>query len=228
MPAVDQRVGVALEQVAVGGQREVARCPSIAREHRRPAAGTRAGPAARRRSAARRRRPSRRAAPTSRSISSKREDLGALEPGQPLGRHAVLAAEVAAVGDRDPQVGDRAGRGRRTAAGAAMRHASRRSTSSGGGPVAATCRDGRGCPRAATASSRRCSSAANADAQLQGLVARAAGQRRPAGHVATTRWVHIQIVLNIALRLFRLLHRRGVEPARGRRLRDEARATPRS
>ena len=26
-------------------------------------------------------------------------------------------------------------------------------------------------------------------------------------------WVHIQIVLNIALRLFRLLHRRGVEPA---------------
>jgi hypothetical protein len=34
------------------------------------------------------------------------EDLGALEPGQALGGHAVLAAEVAAVGDRDPQVSD--------------------------------------------------------------------------------------------------------------------------
>ena len=34
------------------------------------------------------------------------EDLGALEPGQPLGGHAVLAAEVAAVGDRYPQVSD--------------------------------------------------------------------------------------------------------------------------
>ena len=34
------------------------------------------------------------------------QDLGALEPRQPLGRHAVLAAEVAAVGDRYAQVPD--------------------------------------------------------------------------------------------------------------------------
>ena len=34
------------------------------------------------------------------------EDLGALEPGQALGGHAVLAAEVAAVGDRDSQISD--------------------------------------------------------------------------------------------------------------------------
>jgi hypothetical protein len=34
------------------------------------------------------------------------EDLVALEPGQPVGGHAVLAAEVAAVGDRHAQVGD--------------------------------------------------------------------------------------------------------------------------
>ena len=34
------------------------------------------------------------------------EDLVALEPRQPLGRHAVLTAEVAAVGDRDAQVAD--------------------------------------------------------------------------------------------------------------------------
>ena len=34
------------------------------------------------------------------------EDRLALEPRQPLGRHAVLAAEVAAVGDRDAQVLD--------------------------------------------------------------------------------------------------------------------------
>ena len=36
-----------------------------------------------------------------------REHLVTLEPGQPVGRHAVLAAEVAAIGDRDAQVGDR-------------------------------------------------------------------------------------------------------------------------
>ena len=34
------------------------------------------------------------------------QDLRAVEPGQAVGRHAVLAAEVAAVGDRDPQVRD--------------------------------------------------------------------------------------------------------------------------
>ena len=35
------------------------------------------------------------------------EQVGAVEPVHPLGRHAVATAEVAAVGDRDPQVGDR-------------------------------------------------------------------------------------------------------------------------
>jgi hypothetical protein len=34
------------------------------------------------------------------------QDLVAVEPGQAVGRHAVLAAEVAAIGDRDAQVGD--------------------------------------------------------------------------------------------------------------------------
>src|ERR1700733_5714572 len=34
------------------------------------------------------------------------QDLRPLEPGQALSRHAVLAAEVAGVGDRDPQITD--------------------------------------------------------------------------------------------------------------------------
>ena len=34
------------------------------------------------------------------------QNFGAFEPGQPLGGHAVLAAEVAAVGDRHAQVAD--------------------------------------------------------------------------------------------------------------------------
>ena len=34
------------------------------------------------------------------------QDLRALEPRQPVGGHAVLAAEVAAVGDRHPQIAD--------------------------------------------------------------------------------------------------------------------------
>src|SRR5262249_56859024 len=37
-----------------------------------------------------------------------REQVGALEPGKAFGRHAVLAAEVAAVGDGDPEVADQA------------------------------------------------------------------------------------------------------------------------
>ena len=40
-------------------------------------------------------------------------------------------------------------------------------------------------------------------------------------------WVHIQIVVNIALRLFRLLNRGGVEPAMVTHARHGARATPR-
>ena len=41
-------------------------------------------------------------------------------------------------------------------------------------------------------------------------------------------WIHIQIVLNIALRLFRLLNRRGVEPDDGHASTACACATPRS
>ena len=40
-------------------------------------------------------------------------------------------------------------------------------------------------------------------------------------------WVHVRIVLNIALRLFRLLDRAGVEPAMVGRPRHGPRATPR-
>ena len=41
-------------------------------------------------------------------------------------------------------------------------------------------------------------------------------------------WVHIQIVVNIALRLFRLLSRGGVEPAMVERRTGCTPATPRS
>ena len=34
------------------------------------------------------------------------QHLGAIEPGQALRRHAVLAAEVAAIGDRHAQIGN--------------------------------------------------------------------------------------------------------------------------
>ena len=79
-----------------------------------PAAGSRGAPAARRRSGGRRRRPSRPAARRGAAISSKLRISRALEPRQALGGHAVLAAEVAAVGDRDAQVAEiLRGRGRR-------------------------------------------------------------------------------------------------------------------
>src|SRR5262249_15262017 len=38
------------------------------------------------------------------------QDLRPLEPRQPVGRHAVLAAAGAAVGERDPEVGDQPAR----------------------------------------------------------------------------------------------------------------------
>ncbi len=56
--------------------------------------------------------------------------------------------------------------------------------------------------------------AVNADQQIKALVARLRRSTRPAGWACpTTRWVHIQIVLNIGLRLGRLLFRRGVRPS---------------
>ena len=69
--------------------------------------------------------------------------------------------------------------------------------------------------------------AANADDQLKAWwhVAQVNAERLG---MSDHSWVHIQIVVNIALRLCRLLVRRGVEPARGARLRDGRPRTPRS
>ena len=66
--------------------------------------------------------------------------------------------------------------------------------------------------RAATAGSRRCSTAINADPEVRGWwhMAQVNSERlRMSDHS----WVHVQIVLNIALRLLRLLVKGGVEPA---------------
>src|SRR3954451_24737830 len=54
--------------------------------------------------------------------------------------------------------------------------------------------------------------AANADDQLKAwwLVQQANADRLG---MSDHSWVHVQIVLNVALRIFRLLERRGVEPA---------------
>ena len=102
----DERGGVALEQEAVGGQRQVAHARQR-REHRDQA---------------------RQVAPDERLAAGQPhvadahlreqahdalellegQDLVAVEPGQALGGHAVLAAEVAAIGDRDAHIADRA------------------------------------------------------------------------------------------------------------------------
>ena len=71
-----------------------------------PGAGSPGARAARRRSGARRGRPSRRAGRRPASISSNVRTVVALQPRQALGGHAVLAAEVAAVGDGDAHVAD--------------------------------------------------------------------------------------------------------------------------
>ena len=97
---------LALEQVAVGGQREVVDVlvgaqSSTSRHSSRRASGSP---------------PVRRTSCTPMLASSADhprdllvgEDLVALQPRQALGGHAVLAAEVAAVGDRDAHVADRA------------------------------------------------------------------------------------------------------------------------
>ena len=69
--------------------------------------------------------------------------------------------------------------------------------------------------------------AANADEQLKAWwhVAQVNADRLG---MSDHSWIHIQIVVNIALRLFRLLNRRGVEPDIVRRPRHAARRTPRS
>src|SRR5207248_11220478 len=54
--------------------------------------------------------------------------------------------------------------------------------------------------------------AANSDDQLKGwwLVQQSTADRL---QMSDHSWVHVQIVLNVALRIFRLLERRGVQPA---------------
>ena len=210
---LDERVGVALEQVAVGGERQVLdardarRASPASRGNSRRTSGS---PPVRRRSVT----PIAREQPHEALDLLEAEDLRALEPGQALGGHAVLAAEVAAVGDRDAQVGDRAGRGRRQSGSA--RHRVRRRTR------AWSSRRWRSAlPRGATAGSRRLLAAANADERLRAwwhMQQVNADRRGMSDHS----WVHVRIVLNIALRLFRLLNRGGRRARDGHRARDEA------
>ena len=106
-PARTSSLDLALEQVAVGGQREVVdvldrrESISTSRHSSRRASGSP---------------PVRRTSWTPIDASSRDqprdllvgEELVAVQPRQALGGHAVLAAEVAAVGDRDAHVADRA------------------------------------------------------------------------------------------------------------------------
>ena len=101
-----QRPRVALEQVAVGRQGDLAE-PRGSRRASPPGSGARGARAARRRSGGRRARPSRQAPARALDLLEGQELL-AREPHHALGRHAVAAAEPAAVGDRDPHVADRA------------------------------------------------------------------------------------------------------------------------
>ena len=101
-PRPDQRVGVALKQEAVRGdaqvvdqRREHRSQPRELAAHERLATGQP--------QVADAHRGEQRDQPLD---LLEREHLGSLEPRQPLGRHAVLATEVAAVGDRDAEVAD--------------------------------------------------------------------------------------------------------------------------
>ena len=99
-----EALGVALEQEAVGGDRQVRR----RRRSREHGGQSRKLPADQRLAAGQ---PDVVDAHRGEQTHQPRdllegEDLGALEPRQALGRHAVLAAEVAAVGDRHPQIAD--------------------------------------------------------------------------------------------------------------------------
>ena len=102
---LDQRRRVALEQVAVGRHREVLD-PLDRAQHRHQLREVAAGE---------------RLAAGEADVGDaepgeqrhqpldllEAQDLVAIEPFHPLGRHAVATAEVAAIGDRDAQVGDR-------------------------------------------------------------------------------------------------------------------------
>ena len=103
----DERLGVALEQEPVGRDRQVVDGVDLG-EHLPPGCGnclrTSGSP------------PVRRTSWTPMSANRldqagdllEGQNLGAFKPGQALGRHAVLAAEVAAVGDRHAQIADQA------------------------------------------------------------------------------------------------------------------------
>ena len=69
--------------------------------------------------------------------------------------------------------------------------------------------------------------AANADERLRGWWHMQQVNAERLG-MSDHSWVHVRIVLNIALRLFRLLGRAGVEPAMVADARAWAGATPRS
>ena len=149
---------------------------------------------------------------TSRSISSKRQHLGALEPGQALRGHAVLAAEVAAVGDRDPQVRD--------APAMAVEERVACSSDVGYPRGDSRTRDPRAHARQPAAGGAA-ASGANGDRRLHAwwYMQQVNADRRD---MSDHSWVHIQIVANIALRLFRLLNRRGRGAGDGARPRHEA------
>ena len=68
--------------------------------------------------------------------------------------------------------------------------------------------------------------AANADPQLKAWWHAAQVNAERLG-MSDHSWIHVQIVLNIALRIFRLLHRRGLEPA-GRGLPQHIPLSPRA
>ena len=113
-PGVLQRLRLAREQRAVGGQREVER-RAVGRaqlgQHRRPAPRGSCAAAARRRSGGSCARRARRTARAVRVISSKLSSdacgRNAVVLVEHFLRHAVAAAEVAAVGHRDAQVAQR-------------------------------------------------------------------------------------------------------------------------
>ena len=98
-----QRAGQLGQQVAVGGQRDVLDAGDRA-QHAHQLRPDRAARSARRRSAAPARTPRPTKQATSAAISSKREDVGAVDVVDAVLGHAVGAAVVAAVGDRHAQV----------------------------------------------------------------------------------------------------------------------------
>ncbi len=97
------------EQHAVGREREVAH-PGLRGQRRRRASAGRGGAAARRRSGAADPRRARRTGRRACADLLERQHVLARQPEVLVLRHAVVAAQVAAVGDRQPQAAAAAGR----------------------------------------------------------------------------------------------------------------------